>query len=139
MKKFEILEDKTMTNTEKYNFVTEHNDEFRDWLEAEKIEVYDETDVEKMYDDWLDEIVDLPDFGVLTYGYAYILQELDPIAYRCGYSDFLDACDYMECDDDLFDGDYFESRHYCSEEDVFNDFIEYMEKLNDENEDNDEE
>ena len=127
-----------MTYSGKREFVAKHKDEFIDWLNDEKIHVYLSDEMYKMYDEYLDTMVDLPDFGVLTYGYALILHELDPVAYQCGYSDFLDAYDYMECDDDLFDGDYFESRHHSSDEDVFNDFIEYMEKLNAENEDDDE-
>ena len=128
-----------MTYSEKMEFVAKYKDEFIDWLNDEKIDVYSSDEIDKRYDEYLDTMVDLPDFGVLTYGYAYILQELDPIAYRCGYSDFLDACDYIECDNDLFDGDYFESSNHSSDEDVLDDFIEYIEELNAENEDDDEE
>lgn len=128
-----------MTYLEKRQFVLEHKDEFIDWLNENGINVYREEDVEKMYDTFLDDMVELPDFGVLSYGYACILENLDPTAYRCGFNDFLDACGYNECDYNLFDGCYFESRHYSDENEVIDAFIKYIEELESEDNETEEE
>lgn len=128
-----------MIYQEKRHFVLERNDEFIDWLDENGINVYREEDVEKMYDTFLDDMFELSDFGLLSDGYAYILENLDPTAYRCGFNDFLDSCGYNECDYNLFDGHYFESRHYYDEDDVIDAFIEYIEELESEDNETEEE
>lgn len=53
---------------------------------------WEENDYEDGYDDWLDEVWD---GTVLICGYSYppskALEAVDPIAYRCGTSQYLDA------------------------------------------------
>ena len=45
---------------------------------------------EEIYDEWLDEISGPVRIGSLEYSPSIVLERVDPIAYRCGYSDFLD-------------------------------------------------
>lgn len=45
---------------------------------------------EEIYDEWLDEICEPVRIGSLEYSPSIALERVDPIAYRCGYSDFLD-------------------------------------------------
>lgn len=58
-------------------------------------EAYDVYDIiaeeldEEMYDEWLDEICEPVRIGSLEYSPSVVLERVDPIAYRCGYSDFL--------------------------------------------------
>ncbi len=47
-------------------------------------------DYEQMYDDFLDEIYGEINVGV-TLSASKVLSECDPIAYRCGFNDWLDA------------------------------------------------
>lgn len=61
----------------------------------EPLQLYDEEDIQKEYDDMLDE------FGVIRIGNielypSYVLETCDPIAYRCGFDDFLNSCEYYE-------------------------------------------
>lgn len=48
------------------------------------------------YDDYIDEFSTV-EIGSLTYSGSRVLKELDPIAYRCGYSDFTDAYPSWDC------------------------------------------
>tara|TARA_R100001510_G_C7649768_1_gene207238 strand:- start:1631 stop:1825 length:195 start_codon:yes stop_codon:yes gene_type:complete len=57
-----------------------------------------EYDAEEMYDEWLDSMGEVEVCG-LTYCASRVLKEIDPIAYRCGFNDFLDAEGY-EIDND---------------------------------------
>ena len=51
---------------------------------------------EELYDDMLDECY--PEmFGLRP---SYILKELDPIQYNCGFTDWLDASDYTTEEED---------------------------------------
>lgn len=43
----------------------------------------------ELYDDFLDESGEVKVWGC-TFRPSYILKELDPTAYRCGYSDYAD-------------------------------------------------
>ena len=45
---------------------------------------------EEIYDEWLDETCEPVRIGSLEYSPSIVLERVDPIAYRCGYSDFLD-------------------------------------------------
>ena len=54
----------------------------------------DEDKYDENYDEWLDEIF----YGEIMIGNisflpSRILKELDPIAYRCGFSDYIDSLD----------------------------------------------
>ena len=59
--------------------------------------VVDESDMEAGYDDMLSEVYGLVSIAGLEYDTAYALKELDPIAYRCGYADYVSAY-YVEID-----------------------------------------
>lgn len=47
-------------------------------------------DYEQMYDDFLDEVYGEINVGVILRA-SKVLSECDPIAYSCGFSDWLDA------------------------------------------------
>ena len=57
-----------------------------------------EYDAEEMYDEWLDSMGEVEVCG-LTYLASRVLQAVDPVAYRCGFNDFLDA-EGFEIDND---------------------------------------
>jgi peptidoglycan hydrolase CwlO-like protein len=48
------------------------------------------------YDNWLDEVSGMVVIGSLKYSASHVLSEVDPIAYRCGFSDY---CDSLEPSD----------------------------------------
>ena len=67
-----------------------------------------ELDVNSMYDDMLDECYDLSEVGgpfshMLA---SKVLEECDPIAYRCGFTDWLDSLSdqYYEVDGEYYYG-----------------------------------
>lgn len=70
---------------------------------------YSEYDLEKMYNDFLDEAY--PECKIAGYDYSTseALKEIDPTAYRCGFTDWLDS----ECQaGNIFehrDGEYYDS------------------------------
>ena len=43
------------------------------------------------YDDMLNETCGMIEIGVMVFDAAQIIKNLDPIAYRCGFNDWLDA------------------------------------------------
>jgi len=45
------------------------------------------------YDEMLDECCELVRIGSLTYDPSHVLKNVDPIAYRCGFVDWLDSED----------------------------------------------
>lgn len=51
----------------------------------------DDTDLDQMYKDMLNEISECPTVGNVSQDPADFLKENDPTAYRCGYSDWLGA------------------------------------------------
>lgn len=48
-------------------------------------------DFAQEYDDFLDETYGNIQIGCCTFSPSRVLSELDPIAYRCGFSDWLDS------------------------------------------------
>lgn len=52
----------------------------------------DESDAQQQYDDLLDELYPV-EIGGMSFCASRVLKELDPIAYNCGFSDWLDAND----------------------------------------------
>lgn len=58
-------------------------------LEAE-IERLENNENEEEYDDFLDELGDVK-IGNMSYLASRVLKEVDPIAYRCGHSDYNDS------------------------------------------------
>lgn len=67
----------------------------------------DEDKYDEKYDEWLDEIYGEIMIGCISFLPSHILKELDPIAYRCGFSDYIDSLDieddedYQELQDEL--------------------------------------
>jgi len=57
----------------------------------------------KRYDEMLDEVSGEIRIGSITFDASRVLEELDPIAYRCGFSDWLDGAELEE-----IDGEYYE-------------------------------
>ena len=55
----------------------------------DKINYYSESDLEESFRDMLDETVDEIVIGTLTYTASRVLEAVDPIAYRVGFSDYL--------------------------------------------------
>ena len=50
------------------------------------------------YNDWLDELQPLT--GIACNSFSVLLEAGDPIAYNCGYDDYLDANDLNEDEED---------------------------------------
>lgn len=68
-----------------------------------------ERELEALYDDMLNECYPDCKIGPYEYSTARALSEVDPIAYRCGYADWLDA--------EIQDGRLFEKdEEYYSED-----------------------
>ena len=53
----------------------------------------DEDKYDENYDEWLDEVYGEIMIGNISFLPSRILKELDPIAYRCGFSDYIDSLD----------------------------------------------
>jgi hypothetical protein len=83
---------------------------FLDWLRYNG-HIITERDVERMYDDMLDDMLDeYPvTIGSLEYSGSYVLQQVDPVAYRCGFLDFVDGQFYRLYDYGLASDDYAQS------------------------------
>lgn len=54
-------------------------------------------ELEELYKDFINDTTETVKIWGMEYDPAYALQELDPIAYRVGYSDWLDGLD--DCED----------------------------------------
>ena len=55
-----------------------------------RFEVISEAEAVERYEDILD--CDGPvSIGTLSYARSYVLREVDPVAYRCGFNDFVDS------------------------------------------------
>lgn len=50
-----------------------------------------EGDLEQRYDDILDEVFGEVSVGNISWDASRVLQEMDPIAYRCGLNEWLDG------------------------------------------------
>lgn len=59
-------------------------------------------DVEEMYDDMLDGCYGPVHIGTLEYSASYVLEEVDPIAYRCGMVDYMDSLELVEIDGEYY-------------------------------------
>lgn len=57
---------------------------------ADGVELND-SDLHDMYDDMLDEVYGTVSIAGYQYSASRSLREIDPIAYRCGFNDWLDA------------------------------------------------
>lgn len=99
---------------------------FLKWLREED-KIIAEDDVYELWDEILNEYPVI--IGNLEYSAAYILKEIDPIAYRCGFLDFIDdryeslcdrgfdSNDYVECSYEEFNNLLEEFNHYKERED----------------------
>lgn len=92
---------------------------FRDWLRYEGIRVFSEGELEGDYIDLLDDEPVI--IGCLEYQKSFILEQIDPIAYRCGFTDYLDSFPQI-CHDDLFGGDYLDEGE--DEDDLIDRYLE---------------
>lgn len=59
------------------------------------------------YDDMLNEVYTWSDVGGINFAPSDILRDLDPIAYKCGWLEYMDA---LEIDIDALEDDYAFSR-----------------------------
>lgn len=50
-----------------------------------------QVDTEEAYRDFLDECYGMVDVAGLSYQTSQVLEEIDPIAFRCGHNDWLDG------------------------------------------------
>lgn len=48
------------------------------------------------YDDWLDEMEGEVEVCGMSYCASTVLKAVDPIAYRCGFNDYVDSLDFSE-------------------------------------------
>ena len=57
-------------------------------------------DLVNQYDDMINETTDTIKIGYIEFEPSRVLEELDPIAYRCGLNDYYDSiCDEYICED----------------------------------------
>ena len=56
-------------------------------------------DLVNAYDEMLDEVYGMVEVAGMMYDTSRLLSECDPIAYRCGFNDYLDSIDYDEDDE----------------------------------------
>lgn len=61
-----------------------------EYIDMDTHEILDDDDMHERYDDWIDEVHGEVAIGELTFNPSRILRELDPIAYRTGFCDFID-------------------------------------------------
>lgn len=59
--------------------------------EEEESKTISEADALTRYDEMLDEIHESVKCGYLEWGMSRVLKEMDPTAYRCGFSDWMDS------------------------------------------------
>ena len=57
-----------------------------------------ETEALEMYEEMLDDCEGPVELCGMTYSASYVLKEIDPTAYRCGFNDYVDSL----TDDDIF-------------------------------------
>ena len=96
---------------------------FQSWLDDNNVTLYDEEQLEEMYRELLDD--EPVRIGSLEYSASYVLEQIDPIAYRCGFTDYLDSFPQI-CHDDLFGGDYLDEGE--DEDDLIDRYLEEMEE-----------
>lgn len=64
-------------------------------------------DIDQQYDDMLDECYSLESVGgpFACMSASRVLQEVDPVAYRCGKNDWVDGNEWLEIGSDYYDSD----------------------------------
>ena len=90
-------------------------EELDEILEPKKIEV--EKYTEKDYDNMLDDCYSTVTMGKFSWNPSYVLSELDPVAYRCGFSDFQEYETKYKCPicEELFDFEE-DAKWHCQDE-----------------------
>ena len=63
------------------------------------IETFEYSCTDEEYDEHLDSVFDEVEICGFTFSVSYALKELDPIAYRCGKSDYESNFDLSDCED----------------------------------------
>lgn len=86
------------------------------------------------FSDWIDSIYPEVSVGSLTFSPSEIMKELDPIAYRCGKSDYESNYDLDDCEEYTTLKDKFESLENELEdlESELSDLTDELEELQDE-------
>lgn len=59
-----------------------------EWLEDNGKDVYTYSELEDLYEETLDDIYDDVEIGNLSYSTGWVLRKVDPVAFRCGVSDW---------------------------------------------------
>jgi hypothetical protein len=65
--------------------------ELEELEEFDQFEIISESDASDMYDDMIDDCEEVVSIFGMSYNPSRVLKEVDPIAYRCGFSDFCDS------------------------------------------------
>lgn len=92
---------------------------FKAWLAERKVTLYTEDKLEEEFRDLLD--LDPIRIGLLEFSTSSVWKQIDPIAYRCGFMDYLDSF-HQICHDDLFGGDYLDEGE--DEDDLIDRYLE---------------
>ena len=92
------LENHIRQNTQNTKHMSKLTDKIKDDLKP--------TDMDQAYDDMLDECYSFDCVGGIfaTMSPSRVLRECDPVAYRCGFSDYVDSQEMI-----IIDGDYYNS------------------------------
>lgn len=61
-----------------------------EYIDTSTHEILDDDDMHDRYDEWINDVHGNVSIGNATFSPSDILKELDPIAYRAGFSDFID-------------------------------------------------
>lgn len=68
---------------------TEREEKIIEWLEDNGKDVYTYSEIEDLHEETLNEVYDDVKIGELTFSAGDIVRNLDPVAFRCGVSDWL--------------------------------------------------
>ena len=60
-------------------------------------EEFSEDDIERMYVEFLDDVYGMVRIAGMEFDTSRALQEIDPIAFRCGMLDYMDSEEMEEC------------------------------------------
>lgn len=93
----------------------------REFAEENGYEIKDESTLDQEYRDYIDEFNTVEIMG-MSYTASMVLEEIDPIAYRCGFNDWLDSEEWDE-----FDGDYMKRDDIEKVEEEYKDYLEELE------------
>ena len=65
-------------------------------IEIDNSDLLSERDIELAYEDMLDECYGTVKVAGFSYDTSYLLKSVDPIAFRCGLSDYISEENYIE-------------------------------------------